>query len=118
MRSPTRSPLGGGVEVAPSQEVSAARITAVAVGQVWRPIPVLAIARADVPTRPATAQGRRPGRKQTRAKRARWTGEWREATGFRFYLLAEERIVQVLSGPQVQMDADLAAALQPVKAAG
>ena len=74
------------LDVAPSREEILAKIAAVAAGQPWRPILVLAIDGADVPTRPETAKGRRPGRKKARAKRARWTGEWREAKGFRFYL--------------------------------
>src|SRR2546430_12587461 len=95
-----------------------AKIIDVAVGQPWRHILVLAIDGADVPTRRATAKGRGPGRKQGRAKRARWRGEWREAKGFRFYLLADDRIVQVLSWHQVQTDEEAAAALRQVKAAG
>lgn len=106
------------LDVAPSQEAILAKISAVAEGQPWRPILVLAIDGADVPTRPATAQGRRPGRKKARAKRARWTGEWREAKGFRFYLLADDRIVQVLSWHQVQTDDEAAEARRQVKAAG
>jgi hypothetical protein len=70
-----------------------------------------------MPTCPETAKGR-PGHKRARAKRARWTGAWREAKGFRFYLLADDRIVQVLSWHQVQTDEAAAAALQQVKAAG
>jgi hypothetical protein len=106
------------VDVAPSREEILAKVAAVAEGQPWRPILVLAIDGADVPTRPATAKGRRPGRKKARAKRARWTGEWREAKGFRFYLLADDRIVQVLSWHQVQTDDEAAEALRQVKAAG
>jgi hypothetical protein len=106
------------LDVAPSREEIIAKISAVAMGQPWRPILVLAIDGADVPTRPETAKGRRPGRKRVRAKRARWTGEWREAKGFRFYLLADDRIVQVLSWHQVQTDEEAAAALQQVKATG
>jgi hypothetical protein len=79
---------------------------------------VLAIDGADVPTRPETAKGGRPGRKQARAKRARWTGEWREAKGFRFYLLDDDRIIQVLSWHQVQTDEEAADALRQVQAAG
>jgi hypothetical protein len=63
------------LDVAPTREELAAKITAVAAGQPWRPILVLAIDGADVPTRPETAKGRRLGCKQARAKRARWTGE-------------------------------------------
>jgi hypothetical protein len=106
------------LDVAPSREEIVAKIDAVATGQPWRPILVLAIDGADVPTRPATAKGRWPGRKKARAKRARWTGEWREAKGFRFYLLADDRIVQVLSWHQVQTDEAAAEALRQVKTAG
>jgi hypothetical protein len=106
------------LDVAPSRAEILAKITAVATGQPWRPIMVLAIDGAEVPTRPETAKGRRPGRKKARAKRARWTGEWREAKGFRFYLIAEGRIVQVLSWHQVQTDDEAAEALRQLKAAG
>jgi hypothetical protein len=106
------------LDVAPSREEVVAKIAAVAAGQPWRPILVLAIDGADVPTRPETAKGRRPGRKKVRAKRARWMGEWREAKGFRFYLMAEDRIVPVLSWHPVQTDEAAAAALQQVKVAG
>jgi hypothetical protein len=106
------------LDVAPSRQESLTKVTAVAAGQPWRPILVLAIDGADVPTRPETAKGRRPGRKKVRAKRARWTGEWREAKGFRFYLIADDRIVQVLSWHQVQTDEEAAEALRQVKAAG
>jgi hypothetical protein len=106
------------LDVAPTQEAIIATIATIAAGQTWRPILVLAIDGADVPTRPETAKGRRPGRKRTRVKRARWTGEWREAKGFRFYLLADDRIVQVLSWHQVQTDEEAAEALRQVQAAG
>lgn len=106
------------LDVAPSREEIVAKIAARAEGQPWRPILVLAIDGAAVPTRPETAKGRRPGRKNARAKRARWTGEWREAKGFRFYLLVDDRMVQVLSWHQVQTDAEAAEALRQVKAAG
>jgi Uncharacterised protein family (UPF0236) len=106
------------LDVAPSRAEILAKIAAVAAGQPWRPILVLAIDGAEVPTRPETAKGRRPGRKKARAKRARWTGEWREAEGFRFSLLADDRIVQVLSWHQVQTDEEAAEALREVKAAG
>ena len=106
------------LDVAPSREAIAMTIATVAAGQTWRPILVLAIDGADVPTRPETAKGGRKGRKRTRAKRARWTGAWREAKGFRFYLLADDRMVQVLSWHQVQTEAEVAEALRQVKTAG
>jgi hypothetical protein len=106
------------LDVAPSREEVVAKIAAVAISQPWRPILVLAIDGADVPTRPETAKGRRTGRKKARAKRARWTGAWREAKGVRFYLIADNRIVQVLSWHQVQTDEETADALRQITAAG
>jgi hypothetical protein len=106
------------LDVAPSRQEILAKSAAVGTGQPWRPMKVLAIDGADVLTRPETAKGRRLGRKKVRAKRARWTGKWREAKSFRFYSLADDRIVQVLSWHQVQTDEAAAAALQQVKAAG
>jgi len=105
-------------QVCPSQAEIQAWVTQVAGGKTWRPILVLAIDGADVPTRPETAKGGRPGRKKQRAHRARWQGEWREAKGFRFYLVEGERIVPLVSGHQVQSHAELGAAWRQVQAAG
>jgi hypothetical protein len=79
---------------------------------------VLGIDGAYVPSRPESARGRRPGQAHQRARRAQWRHEWREAKGFRFYLLDGDRIVHVLSWPQGQTDDDLGEALQQVKEAG
>jgi hypothetical protein len=79
---------------------------------------VLGIDGAYVPTRPDSARGRRPGRGRGRAKRARWHGQWREAKGFRCYLMAGERIVHLLSWHQVQTEAQLGDALQQGRDAG
>ena len=84
----------------------------------WRPIGVLALDGADLPTRPEEAKGHRPGRKKHRAKRARWQGQWREAKGFRFYLVDDDRIVHLLSWHQIQDHDELLTALRQVKDAG
>ena len=52
------------------------------------------------------------------ARRARWRGQWRDAKGFRFYLLDGERIVHVLSWHQVQNEEQLGEALTQIKKAG
>jgi Uncharacterised protein family (UPF0236) len=106
------------VEVAPSREEIARRVGQVAAGRFRRPVLVLGIDGAYVPSRPESARGRRPGQARHRARRARWRHEWREAKGFRFYLLDGERIVHVLSWHQVQTEGDLAEALQQVQEAG
>jgi hypothetical protein len=79
-------------------------MAAVTTGQPWRPILARSIAGDDVPPRPETAKGRRPGRKRARAKRARLVGAWREAQGRRCYVIDAERSGQVLSWHQVQTD--------------
>jgi hypothetical protein len=91
----------GVVEVAPSREEIDRRVAQVAAGRFRRPVLVLGIDGAYVPSRPESARGRRPGQARHRARRARWRHEWRDAKGFRFYLLDGERIVHVLSWHQV-----------------
>jgi hypothetical protein len=106
------------LDVAPSREEIARRVAAVAAGRWRRPVLVLGIDGAYVPTRPESAQGRRPGQAHQRARRARWRGQWREAKGFRFYLLDSDRIVHVLSWHHVQTEEELGEALRQVKDAG
>jgi hypothetical protein len=108
----------GVLEVSPSREEVEAKIAQVAEGKKWRPILVLAIDGADVPTRPETARGKRRGRRKARANRARWQGQWREAKGFRFYLVDEDRILHLISWHQIQDDEGLFEALKQVKEAG
>jgi Uncharacterised protein family (UPF0236) len=107
----------GVLAVAPSREEVVARVQEVAAGKQRRPVMVLAIDGAHVPTRPEAAKGHRAGRKKQRAKRAHWQGEWREAKGFRFYLVDDDRIVHLLSWHQIQEEEELFAALEQVKAA-
>ena len=57
-------------------------------------------------------------RRRTRPRRTGWQGEWKEAKGFRFYLVDQERIVHVLSWYQVARDEDVGTALKHVKDAG
>jgi hypothetical protein len=106
------------VDVAPSREEITRRVAAVAAGRFRRPVLVLGIDGAYVPTRPDSAREPQAGRRHTRAKRARWRGQWRDAKGFRFYLLDGDRIVHLLSWHQVQTEAQLGEALQQVKNAG
>src|SRR6516164_3343635 len=106
------------VEVAPSREEIERRIAEVAAGRFRRPVLVLGIDGAYVPTRPESARGRRPGQGRQRAKRPLWRGQWRDAKGFRLYLMDGERIVHVLSWHQVQTEDQLGEALKQIKEAG
>lgn len=106
------------VDVAPSRTEIMRRVAAVAAGQRRRPVVVLGIDGAYVPTRPDSAREPQEGRRRTRAKRARWQGQWRDAKGFRLYLLDGDRIVHLLSWHQVQTEEQLGEALRQVKNAG
>jgi hypothetical protein len=108
----------GVLDVSPTAEEIAQRVSKVAEGKKQPPIMVLAIDGAHVPTRPAGAREPGKGRKRQRARRARWQGEWKEAKGFRFYLVNKERIVHVLSWHQIQKDDQIGEALRQVKEAG
>ena len=79
---------------------------------------MLGIDGAYVPTRPDSAREPQERPRRTRAKRARWRGQWRDAKGFRFYLLDGARIVHLLSWHQVQTEGQLGEALRQVKNAG
>jgi uncharacterized protein UPF0236 len=105
------------LDVTPSRAEIERRIAEVAAGRHRRPVVVLGIDGAYVPTRPDSARGRRPGQGRQRAKRASWRGQWRDAKGFRLYLMDGDRIVHLLSWHQVQNEAQLGTALQQIKEA-
>jgi hypothetical protein len=106
------------VDVAPSRQETEQRMAEVAAGRMRRPVLVLGIDGAYVPTRPDSARTPRAGRRGTRARRARWRGQWRDAKGLRCYLLDGERIVHVLSWHQVHSEEQLGEALQQIKEIG
>jgi len=106
------------LDIAPSAEEIEEKVRTVGEGKKWRPIMVLTIDGALVPTRPDEAKGKGRGRKKVRAKRAKWEGEWREEKGFRFYLVDGARIEHVLCWHQVQSSEELKECLRKVKEAG
>jgi hypothetical protein len=108
----------GVLDVAPSRDEIDHRVAQVAVGRFRRPVLVLGIDGAYVPSRPESARGRRPGQARYRARRAQWKHEWREAKGFRFYLLDGDRTVHVLSWHRIQNEQELGEALEQLKTAG
>jgi hypothetical protein len=97
---PLTNPLADGLtvlDVAPDREALIEQISALRLGQRRRPVLVLAIDGTHVPTRPDEAGESREGRKRYRARRARWKGQYKEAKGWRWYVLDADRIVHVLS---------------------
>jgi hypothetical protein len=106
------------LEVAPSRDAIARRIPAVAAGRWRRPVVVLGLDGASVPTRPESARTPQAGQRRTRAKRARWRGQWRDAQGWRLYLRDGDRIVHLLSWHHVQTEEQRGEALAQVQKAG
>jgi Uncharacterised protein family (UPF0236) len=106
------------LDVAPSRDEIDRHVAQVAAGRFRRPVMVLGIDGAYVPSRPESARGTRPGQARKRARRSRWQHEWREAKGFRFYLLDGDRIVHVFSWHRIQSKTELGDALKAVKDAG
>jgi hypothetical protein len=104
--------------VVPSRADMARRLEAMATGRVRRPVVVLGIDGASVPTRPDSAREHQSGQRHSRARRASWHGQWRDAKGLRLYLIDDEHIVHLLSWHQVQNEAHLGEGLQRVKEAG
>jgi len=105
------------LDVVPSREEIERRIEAMAAGRCRRPVLVLGIDGAYVPTRPESARQHHTQKRRSRARRASWHGQWRDAKGFRFYLIDDERIVHLLSWHQVQDEAQLGEALKQIKEA-
>jgi hypothetical protein len=106
------------LDVAPSRDAMARRMEEMATGRGRRPVVVLGIDGAYVPTRPASARERQAGQRHSRARRASWHGQWRDAKGFRLSLSDDERLVHLLSWHQGHNEAQLGEALQQGKEAG
>jgi len=92
-------------EVIPSKEEILDRIASIKRLGKRRPVLVVATDGAHLPTRPL------PGREGKRGP-----GEYREAKGFRLYLLGAGKIVQLVSWHQIQDADSCAAALKTVAA--
>jgi hypothetical protein len=90
------------VHVLPSRKMLEATIEKNGNGKVWRPIVVVSADGAHLPTRPETKG--RSGR--------RGPGEWREAKGFRIYLVGQERITQIMSWHEIANEKEFGEALQ------
>jgi hypothetical protein len=98
----------GILDVCPTKEYIAAQVATLQEGRFRRPVMMLTIDGAHAPTRPEPSP-----RDSKRGK-----GEWKEAKGFRLYLIDSQKIVHLISWHQVGTDEDLANALTTVKDAG
>ena len=90
------------VRVLPSRQRVGAIIEEAGNGRVWRPVLVVASDGADVPTRPEA---------DSRAEK-RGPGEWKEAKGFRIYLVGQDRIEPILSWHQIATEEEFGEAIR------
>jgi hypothetical protein len=90
------------VRVLPSRQRVEALMEEAGNGRVWRPVLVVAADGADVPTCPEAAS-----RAEKRGPR-----EWKEAKGFRIYLVGQERIEQILSWHQIATEEEFGEAIR------
>jgi hypothetical protein len=90
------------VRVLPSRQRVEALIEEAGNGRVWRPVLVVAADGADVPTRPeATSRADKRG-----------PGVWKEAKGFRIYLVGQARIEQIMSWHQIATEEEFGEAIR------
>lgn len=96
------------LDVCPTKEQVEAKINELSYGRFRRPVMMIAIDGAHTPTRPEPSEW----------KGKRGKGKWKEAKGFRVYLIDSDRIVHLISWHQIQEDKELAKALSKIKKAG
>lgn len=96
------------LDVCPSKEEIEKKIHEVRGNKFRRPVMMLGLDGGHTPTRPEPSP--REGR--------RGKGEWKEAKGFRLYLIDEERIVPLICWHRIGKDRDLASDLLEAKEAG
>lgn len=106
------------IDIAPAADEIKAKIRKLRAGKFRRPVMVLAIDGAHVPTRPDEAGELRDAPKRQRARRSRWKGGYKEAKGLRLYAFDDDRIVQVLSWHQIHNDEAIGEALDQIEQAG
>lgn len=90
------------VRVLPSRQRVEEVIEQASQGRVWRPVLVVAADGAALPTRP-------PAKSRSHKRGA---GEWKEAKGFRIYLVGQGRIEQILSWHQIATEEEFGEALR------
>jgi hypothetical protein len=88
--------------VLPSCAKVKATIEELSGNKTWRPVLAVAADGAHLPTRPET--GTRQGK--------RGPGEYKEAKGFRIYLVGQERIEQIMSWHQIATEEEFGQAIQ------
>jgi len=96
------------LDFCPTRDEIEQKIDELSRGKFRRPVMMIAIDGAHVPTRaePSPWKGKRG------------KGEWKEAKGFRVYLIDSDKIIHLISWHQIQDDKELAEALLTIRNAG
>ncbi|MBW2329380.1 MAG: ISKra4 family transposase [Deltaproteobacteria bacterium] len=95
-------------DICPTKDEIDQKINELSKDKFRRPVMMMAIDGAHAPTRPEPSPW----------KGKRGKGEWKEAKGFRLYLIDTDRIIHLISWHQVQDDKQLAEALLTIRDAG
>ena len=96
------------LDVCPSKDEIGQKVVELSKGKFRRPVMMLAIDGAHAPTRPEPSPW----------KGKRGKGEWKEAKGFRLYLIDADRIIHLISWHQVQDEDEFAQGLLQIRKAG
>ena len=96
------------LDICPDKTEIHRKIDALSEGRFRRPVLMIGIDGAHAPTRPEPSP-----RKGKRGK-----GEWKEVKGFRMYLLADNKIVHLISWHQIASDKELGNDLLEIKQTG
>ena len=96
------------LDICPTKAEIEQKIAELSQNKFRRPVMMLAIDGAHAPTRPDPSPW----------KGKRGEGEYKEAKGFRLYLIDSDRIIHLISWHQVQNDIEFAAGLLKIKEAG
>jgi hypothetical protein len=96
------------VDVCPDKDKIEAKIAQISEGKSWRPVMMMAIDGAKEPMRPEPSPWK--------GKRGEY--EYKEAKGFRLYLVDSAKIIHLASWHQIQDDKQLAEDLLAIKEAG
>jgi len=96
------------LDFCPTKDEIEQKIDELSRGKFRRPVMMIAIDGAHAPTRPEPSAW----------KGKRGKGEWKEAKGFRVYLIDSNKIIHLISWHQIQNDKEFAEALRTIKDAG
>ena len=93
------------LDICPTKDEIEQKIDVLSKGKFCRPVMMIAIDGAHAPTRPEPSPW----------KGKRGKGEWKEAKGFRVYLIDSDKIIHLISWHQIQDDKEFAEALLTIK---